>query len=252
MILPIPKKRILALALVLTASSFPLFPDCWKKTDTEGAVPVSAPTETERIALPDGVFFFGESTTAHLARTGGVLCQMPLCRRVFRDAGGTRTLDRRTLHSPVDHILPDGTRVTRPVSEAVAAEQPRVLVLSFGINGLLDFSEHPDRFLANYRRLIEGFHALSPDTRMLLQSVYPVGENKVFSLECKALNQKIDTLNDRVRDLAESIPYAEYRNTAVLLKDRDGMLCREYDIGDGIHLTNQAYEKILSSLFEFE
>ena len=48
-----------------------------------------------------GVFFFGESTTAHLARSGGVLDTDVHRGRVWRDESGTRYLDARILSSPV-------------------------------------------------------------------------------------------------------------------------------------------------------
>ena len=48
-----------------------------------------------------GVFFFGESTTAHLSRVGGVLDSDENRDKVLRDESGTRYLDARILSSPV-------------------------------------------------------------------------------------------------------------------------------------------------------
>ena len=124
-----------------------------------------------------GVFFFGESTTAHLARAGGVLDTDEHRSKVLRDESGTRYLDMRILSSPVFY---QGKKVS--FAEAVERAQPRVLVLSFGLNGLPRWSRDPEAFLRNYRALIDGVFARSPNTKIILQSVYPVGKNDCFSL----------------------------------------------------------------------
>jgi hypothetical protein len=189
--------------------------------------------------LPDGVYLFGESTTAHLSRTGGVLDGAGR-ESVLRDRSGTRLLDRRILASPVEC----GGEVV-PFSAALERLQPRVLVLSFGLNGLLRFSASYEAFLADYRALIEGVRRISPDTRILLQSVYPVGQNEVFSADVDALNATIAELNARISTLADGVAYVRYLDTAALLRDCDGRLCAAFDLGDGIHLTNDAYRVLL-------
>ena len=194
-----------------------------------------------------GVFFFGESTTAHLARSGGVLDTDEGRGKVLRDESGTRYLDARILSSPVFYYT--GNRAEKiPFAEAVERAQPRVIVLSFGLNGITRWSRDPEAFLRNYRALIEGIRARSPNTKILLQSVYPVGENMVFSLSKRELNQQICNLNVHIEKLANEYKNTEYINTAALLFDASGALNTVYDIGDGIHLTNEAYRMILAFL----
>lgn len=194
-----------------------------------------------------GVFFFGESTTAHLARSGGVLDTDAHRGRVWRDESGTRYLDARILSSPV--LYYEGDRAEKiPFAEAVERAQPRVIVLSFGLNGVTHWSHDPEAFLRNYRALIEGIRARSPNTKMILQSVYPVGENTVFSLSKGELNQQICNLNVHIEKLAQEYENTEYINTAALLFDASGALSATFDSGDGIHLTNEAYRMILAFL----
>lgn len=193
----------------------------------------------------EGVCFFGESTTAHLARVGGVL-DSDACRdKVLRDESGTRYLDMRILSSPV---FCDGEKIS--FAEAIEKLQPRVLVLSFGLNGIARWSRDPEAFLHNYRVLINGVLEHSPNTKILLQSVYPVGENAVFTLSKEELNKQITALNAYIASLAEEYPNAEYINTAVLLSGASGSLHAAYDIGDGIHLTNEAYRVLLTFLYQ--
>ena len=202
--------------------------------------------KTQADAL-SGVFFFGESTTAHLARTGGVLDTAEGRGKVLRDESGTRYLDRGILSSPVIYYG-EGRPEQVSFAEAVERAQPRVLVLSFGLNGIMRWSRDPDAFLRNYRALIEGIRSRSPNTHILLQSVYPVGENTVFSLSKEELNQQICHLNTHIASLADEYETVDYVNTAAILADASGALSPTLDIGDGIHLTNEAYDVILRFL----
>ena len=192
-----------------------------------------------------GVLFFGESTTAHLSRVGGVLDTDEGRGKVLRDESGTRCLDMRILSSPVFY---GGEKIS--FAEAIESAQPRVLVLSFGLNGISRWSRDPEAFLRNYRALIDGIRSRSPNTYILLQSVYPVGENTVFSLPVAEINQQICTLNQSIESLAGEYENVGYVNTAALLTDTNGALNAAYDHGDGIHLTNTAYRILLAALCE--
>jgi lysophospholipase L1-like esterase len=75
-----------------------------------------------------------------------------------------------------------------------------------------------------------------------------VGENDVFSSPKDALNKQIDELNVHIVSLAKEYQNVEYVNTAALLKDEGGALNSVYDVGDGIHLTNDAYRIVLKFL----
>ena len=51
-----------------------------------------------------------------------------------------------------------------------------------------------------------------------------------------------------IASLAEEYQNVAYVNTAALLADASGALNAAYDVGDGIHLTNEAYRIILAFL----
>ena len=198
--------------------------------------------KTKEDAL-EGVFFFGESTTAHLARVGGVLDTDAYRDKVLRDESGTRYLDGRILSSPVFY---HGETIS--FAEAVERAQPRVMVLSFGLNGITRWNRDPEAFVRNYRVLIEGILSRSPNTKILLQSVYPVGETPAFGIPKEEVNRQIVKLNARVSELADTYKNVEYINTAAFLCDANEALNAAYDSGDGIHLTNGAYEILLQFL----
>lgn len=197
-----------------------------------------------------GTVFFGESTTAHLSRDGGVLDTPAGRRHVLRDGSGTRLLDRRILSSPVDLENEDGSVGTVAFSEALTALAPKRIVLSFGLNGLRAHAKEPQKFLSTYRRLIDGIRDLLPESEIIIQSVYPVGENTVFSADVATVNREIDLINKLLKDACASWGDVSFIDTAACLRDADGTLSRAYDAGDGIHLTNEAYERILPYFFK--
>lgn len=199
-------------------------------------------------SLLDGTFFFGESTTAHLARVGGVLDTPPLRRHVWRDESGTRMLDRRTPTSRVNYIDPNGTVHHMTFEEAVSAEQPRRLVLSFGLNGILFFQKNPDLFLKDYRRLIDRIRELSPKTEILIQSVYPIRCADTFGCDLETVNGYISKINQCLFLFSKETENVIFLDTASVLRTESGALQEKFDAGDGIHLTNEAYVSLLSFL----
>lgn len=205
---------------------------------------VFLPASAERADPVADMTFFGESTTAHLALRGGI---DPA--RVWTNAAGTVRLDSgilsRTLKDPAD-----GSPCT--VRELAAKYRPQVLVLSFGLNGIMGSSAHPDTYLGNYRRLIDAIREASPDTRFVIQSVCPVADaghqaDWKFSVPPGEINRKLTVLSDRLREFCRNDPTLTFADTASCLTDADGFLRGDLTT-DGIHLTGAAYVLILDAL----
>jgi hypothetical protein len=55
-------------------------------------------------------------------------------------------------------------------------------------------------------------------------------------------------LNDALKDAALAWGDVVYLDTAALLLSPDGTLRPEFDVGDGIHLTNAAYTVLLTNV----
>ncbi len=244
---PIFKKTILI--AVLLSFLLPIFSIRIHAEEVDGSTVSSSHTLSESEdagnAYLDQLIFFGESTTAHLSRHGGIMDTDTNRRQVWRDQSGTRILNRRILTSPIDYILPDGSVSTMTFREALLLEHPNYLVLSFGLNGIVDFANNPNRFLDTYSSLIEQIRSLSPHTNIILQSVYPVCNADAFSVDLSTLNADICFLNQQIRWLADQTDGVRFVDTASVLCGKDGSLLPQYDIGDGIHLTNDAYRMIL-------
>ena len=188
--------------------------------------------------------FFGESTTAHLALRGGI---DPI--RVWSNASGTMRLDSGILSRTVTDRA---TGQAATVSEMAAAYRPEILVLSFGLNGILSTSERPEPFLRNYRKLTDAVRAVSPETRIVIQSALPVADaahqnDWKFSVPPAEINCRLTELNSRLRDFCVSDPTLTYVDTATALTDSAGFLRAEFTT-DGIHLTASAYAALLGAL----
>ena len=223
-------------------------------TDTE-AVPTQVDPLTVTLGdTPDAgmkyidkMIFFGESTTAHL-RSRGVLTGGKDTHQVWADASGTRMLSSRTTSEPI--VYPE-TGESLTVAQACAKAQPEYLVLCFGLNGIGGFIQNKSSYVNAYNKLIRAVHEVSPNTKIILQSVYPVTDGtgtQAFGMDVAALNQNINTLNAWLPEIAASHENVRFADTASVLKNADGALADSYDNDDGIHLTATAYQEILAYL----
>ena len=206
--------------------------------NTEFLLSKTTPLDT---AYLESLVFFGESTTAHL-RSREVLSGGKKTDQVWADDSGTRMLSSQGLSTPI--LYPE-TGELLTVGEACAKKQPRYLVLSFGINGIVKFIERKDLYVTNYQKLIQTVRAASPDTKILLQTVYPVRSANGFSVDTDTLNRYIGVLNSWLFEIAANQENVRIADTASVLRDSDNRLLAAYDAGDGLHLNKKAYEAIL-------
>ena len=212
-------------------------------------LPVSAqepsPTGAESGAVDRGrLVFVGESTTAHL-RARGVLPGGTATDQVLAPRSGTMTLDRRVLSA---RVVEPRSGEELPLVEAVARRRPEILVLSFGLNGILGFLARPADYTEPYRALIRAVHEVSPGTAVVLQTVYPVAERPAewkFDRSPAAINAGIAELNRLLPQIAAE--GALVADTAAVLRDENGFLRAGYTT-DGIHLDRDGYEAVLSAL----
>lgn len=201
-------------------------------------------TEDFGQAYLDSFVFFGESTTYHL-KSRGVLSGGTETKQVWAPDNGTATLDT-AIHTLKLRYPQTGEYLT--VGEAAARSKPVYLVLTFGLNGAPSHVKRgKEAYQACYRLLLDAVRAASPDTKIILQSCFPVATNmdmSRYSATLDELNEQIRTLNQWTLELAEEYGL-RYLNTAEILTDENGRLRLEYQNGDGHHLTKNAYLQIL-------
>lgn len=193
-------------------------------------------------AYLDSIVFVGDSTTAHL-RSRGVLSGGTETRQVWVPSDNTLLLDLNITSKKI--VYPDtGEQLT--IADAAAKAKPAYMVLTIGLNGITSFVNNKNLYQNCYGKLIEKIQEASPDTKIILQSVFPVAANQTtFSVDAATLNGYIDTLNGYVLELAGKYE-VRYLDTASALKGADGNLPDSYQNGDGIHLTAEGYRVILN------
>ena len=192
----------------------------------------------------DSFVFLGESTTYHL-KNRGVLSGGTDTTQVWGTKSGTLMLDAATHNCRI--VYPE-TGEEIDISEAMRRKKPKYMLLTFGLNGAsANISKGSEYFKSCYGRLIDTLLEASPNTCIILQSCFPVAKNmdmSKFSVNVGTLNEYIDITNSWAMSLAEERSLG-YLNTAEILKNKDGALFEEYQVGDGYHLTKEAYLKII-------
>lgn len=152
---------------------------------------------------------------------------------------GTLALDYNLSSAPVTDLF--GKKYSS-ISDAAKYSSPQFLVITVGIdNGVGYCSE--EKLKDYYVRLIDSIKESSPDTKIILQSVFPVS---------RTAHKKDSTLsNDRIRQANEWIAElcteksVRYLDTFSTLSDKNGYLLPDYDGGDGIILNKAGYDSML-------
>ncbi len=116
------------------------------------------------------------------------------------------------------------------------------MVITLGIDyGVRWLSE--EEFFTYYGRLVESIQNASPNTTIILQSIFPV--SKEYEEDYPMLtNTAIDNANRIVQRVAAAYGI-HYLDTASILKGSDNAMLPEYNMGDGLHYTAAAYREIL-------
>ena len=197
----------------------------------------------------NSMIFLGESTTAHL-KSRGVLSGGVHTTQVWANESGTMMLSKKL---PMQTIIYPKTGEKLTIEQALRAERPAYIVLSFGLNGIVGFAKDPAAYQSLYQGLIDCIQAASPGTAIILQTVYPVTAAQQesdwhFSASPKEINAMIEELNAVLPILASANTGVKVVDSASVLKDEAGQLRASYATEDGIHLRADAYRAILNYL----
>ncbi len=183
----------------------------------------------------DSMIFVGDSNTAHL-RSFGVLSDGKETKQVWATESQTISLDSQITSKKI--IYPDtGEEMT--IAQAASLKKPQYLVISLGTNGLSYLDE--EQFKYCYNKLLTAIKEVSPSTKIIIQSIYPV-----TSWYTGISNTRIDEANRWLVELAKESG-VRYIDTASVLKDSKGTLKDTYNSyhNDGYHINADAYRAIL-------
>jgi lysophospholipase L1-like esterase len=183
----------------------------------------------------DSIIFLGDSTTYGM-KYYGVLKDGKDTKQVWTPANGTLTLSYQSF---VKIVYPDdGTEMT--IRDAVKAKKPAMMIITLGVNGVSFMDK--DYFISEYTSLVKDIMDLSPDTKIILQSIFPVASNydKLDTIN----NKKIAEANLWVQQVAADTG-ARYLDTQSVLTGSDGFLNEDYSNGDGLHLDTDGFNMVL-------
>ncbi|MGI5978167.1 MAG: SGNH/GDSL hydrolase family protein [Oscillospiraceae bacterium] len=179
----------------------------------------------------DKFIFLGDSTTHGLA-----FYNVVDKKQVWTPESGTLTLDRWSVSTIV---YPDDNSQI-PIPEAAAKKKPEYMLITLGVNGVSYLDEAT--FTSTYTELVKAIQQASPETKIILNSIYPIVAD-YYGIT----NQKIDAANVWVENIAKATG-TRYLDSASVLKDENGALPVEYSNNDGLHENATGYQRVITYL----
>ncbi len=222
-------------------------PSTGPETDTS-SLPASVllpETADKGLDYQNRLYFFGESTTAHL-KSRGVLTGGKSTKQVFHP--NTNTLQIQNACSTKLRYLGDSTEEDT-IGNIVKKVKPEYLVLCFGLNGVEKFSSGETGkklFVTSYQSLIDEIRKNSPDTRIILESIYPVASGCTdFKADAATINSYLKQINEWTMELARKNGL-KFCDAASAVTGKDGFLDPAYAMSDGVHITAEGYKQVLA------
>jgi lysophospholipase L1-like esterase len=184
------------------------------------------------------ITFLGDSLT-HGLQVYGVLPDGKNTARVWVPANGTFTLANQSYVTIV--YPPTGKELS--IRDATALAQPDILIINLGLNGVSFMDE--EYFKEEYAELVQTVREASPDTKIILQSIFPIAEN--YKKQSSINTEKIAGANEWIFDIAAESG-VRYLDTNSALAGDGGWLPREYESGDGLHFNKAGYAVVLQNI----
>ncbi|MDR0935769.1 MAG: GDSL-type esterase/lipase family protein [Oscillospiraceae bacterium] len=205
-------------------------------TEAVEITPVLGETPSAGQGYLDRIIFLGDSTSYGL-KYYAKLSGGKETKQVWTPASGTLTLDHQGYATIV--YPPTGEEIS--IRDAVTDAKPEILMITLGVNGVSFLGE--DNFKAEYGDLVSDIMEISPDTRIIIQSIFPVAASYEYLKSIN--NDKINAANGWLRDLALEYGLRYLDTASVLAVGTGGFLPETYHNGDGIHLNGETFTIVL-------
>ena len=157
-------------------------------------------------------------------------------KQIWTGPEGTMTLKYLRGYKMLDPF----DNVERTIAETAALHHPDILVIALGLNGLSAMTE--TQFKTEYCHLIDEIREASPDTQIILQSLYPL--LPTFKHWGEFTNALLSEANAWILEIAEDygLPYLD---TFSALLAEDGNAHPEWMMNDGLHPNKEGLQQIL-------
>ena len=193
------------------------------------------PTDDMGQAYVDRITFICDSPTywmwPHELLSGGKQSN-----QIWTGPEGTMTLAYQSNYC----ILDPFDNVERPIREVVERHKPDYLIIALGINGISFMDE--DYFTEEYTDLVTDIQAISPDTTLILQSIYPITHK--YKHWGNITNVTITRGNSWILKIAEATG-CKYLDTISVLLNDEGNAKDELMRKDGLHPNDDGLRLIL-------
>lgn len=115
-------------------------------------------------------------------------------------------------------------------------ESAKYIILAVGVNDLKRRSN--SEIVANYEKII---NQLPNDKEIIISSILPVGieKEKIHDLQW---NNRITAVNSGLKLLSQKHKNVRYLDVNSKLSDTNGLLPTNFHVGDGVHLSSDAYK----------
>ncbi len=186
----------------------------------------------------DSTIFLGDYTTEHMLELE-VLSGGKTSYQVWSGENGDIPLDSNIANSSI--YIAD-TKACKELSLLLAERQPERIVITLGISNGVSYCNE-EAFKSYYQSLIDMIKESSPNTIIILQSVFPITK-KAEKQNPAISNERINTANEWICDIAEDNG-VHFLYTASALTDNRGYLNEDYAEDDGINLNYTGYKAVL-------
>ena len=185
----------------------------------------------------DRIIFLGDSTTYGIGYyyRHGYTDLVPTS-QIWTPRDGTMTLQGWKNFK----IVYPPTKEEIGILAAAERAKPDILIITLGVSGGVS-TLNEESFKERYRSLVQGIQEVSPETNIILNSIYPVADS--YALQSAINNKKITAANGWIEELAEELGvHFLYSFEALAV---DGKLPESSQNGDGLHLTGEAFGKVM-------
>lgn len=200
--------------------------------DSPALLPIS---EDMGQAYLDNITFLCDSPTYWLWPFG-MLKDGDASTQIWTGPEGTMTLAYQSDYEILDPY--DGQ--LRPIREVVELHKPPFMIIALGINGISFMDEA--YFVSEYTDLVTDIQAISPETILVLQSIYPI--TPAYRYWGSITNASITLGNSWILQIAEDTG-CKYLDTFSVLVGEDGNARAELMMEDGLHPNREGLELVL-------
>ena len=195
---------------------------------------VALPAGTAPEGYVDKLVFYGDSTT-HGMKAYKVFGSRDTT-QVWTPTSGTLALFR----AATDLVYDPNSKTEMSIADLCKSVKPEYLIVTLGVNGVSMMDEN--WFKTDYQNLINIIRQNSPDTKLILQSIYPVARS--YANQKSINNTKIQQANQWIVQIAKAngLPYL---NTYSVLVGDDGYLSESCQNGDGMHFNEVGFAKVM-------